>query len=651
VVNLKRREVVNLGGISILQQIGNIDFSIEGLLKGRKKNIGATRKLHDFIRKKKAFITNQSDSETSYEKLKAEENRVFRDFITELIFENHQEIKQLVKGDGQISIFTDEKKGSLFDEQIALLESENEKLAKVLLNIKETGRLPFSFDIDFMEVFLTKEDSGFDLVIGNPPYVRQEDILPAEDALELERLLKPENKVEKALISKAYKEMLSSKVFQTWPFLATKARTQIDGSIKTIDIYGKKVPGRSDLYVYFQLICPSLLNSKGTFCFIISNSWLDVEFGGFVQQFLLKHTRLHAIYDCNVRSFTASVNTIIYLHSAPINTNLTENQYKTFIPDGLEVRFIMNKTNYTEISYATLLIEQEHCRENTFRRNFRVIVKNSKELWDEGYDPEKHQYQSNKWGGKYLRAPELFYKIVDSGKLIPLNNCAEVFSVSWSRLGFNSEIILKKTLDLTNSEFVPVFKSPKDITKIKVSNDDTSNVLQISDLISNKIVFADLLWVDLRNDKHTCHYCSEPIAFTHNFHGINVKSVDSLHLCTFLNSSLCCFFIEILGRGNLGEGAIRILANDLGRNLPVLKNIAIGEDSVFWNRKQNDIFTEFGFTRFKPFRLQQPSPLPDRKELDDLIFDELGLTLEERNEVYWATAELVKQRLDKAGSR
>ena len=41
----------------------------------------------------------------------------------------------------------------------------------------------------------------------------------------------------------------------------------------------------------------------------------------------------------------------------------------------------------------------------------------------------------------------------------------------------------------------------------------------------------------------------------------------------------------------------------------------------------------------------------DRNALDDIIFDELELTQEERNEVYWSVAELVKQRLDKAASR
>lgn len=37
----------------------------------------------------------------------------------------------------------------------------------------------------------------------------------------------------------------------------------------------------------------------------------------------------------------------------------------------------------------------------------------------------------------------------------------------------------------------------------------------------------------------------------------------------------------------------------------------------------------------------QPYPLPDRKALDDVVFDALGLTEAERKEVYWAVCELV----------
>lgn len=47
-------------------------------------------------------------------------------------------------------------------------------------------------------------------------------------------------------------------------------------------------------------------------------------------------------------------------------------------------------------------------------------------------------------------------------------------------------------------------------------------------------------------------------------------------------------------------------------------------------------------------RAQEPKPLPDRQALDDIVFDVLGLTQEERKEVYWAVAELVQNRLSKA---
>ena len=42
--------------------------------------------------------------------------------------------------------------------------------------------------------------------------------------------------------------------------------------------------------------------------------------------------------------------------------------------------------------------------------------------------------------------------------------------------------------------------------------------------------------------------------------------------------------------------------------------------------------------------------LSDCRSLDDIVFDALDLTEEERKEVYWAVAELVKNRLEKARS-
>ena len=51
-----------------------------------------------------------------------------------------------------------------------------------------------------------------------------------------------------------------------------------------------------------------------------------------------------------------------------------------------------------------------------------------------------------------------------------------------------------------------------------------------------------------------------------------------------------------------------------------------------------------------PIAKQEPRPLPDRKALDDIVFDALGLSEDERKEVYRAVCQLVWERTSKARS-
>ncbi|MFN3472230.1 MAG: hypothetical protein ACK4ZR_06490, partial [Aquificaceae bacterium] len=122
-----------------------------------------------------------------------------------------------------------------------------------------------------------------------------------------------------------------------------------------------------------------------------------------------------------------------------------------------------------------------------------------------------------------------------------------------------------------------------------------------------------------------------------------------------LNSSLTILFIELDGKINLGQGALYLVPSDLKRVLILNpKFIDISKISKvpqeMFHREIHSIFTELGFDPNKPIRDQEPNPLPDRKALDDIVFDALGLAEEERKEVYWAVAELVKNRLEKARS-
>jgi len=123
-------------------------------------------------------------------------------------------------------------------------------------------------------------------------------------------------------------------------------------------------------------------------------------------------------------------------------------------------------------------------------------------------------------------------------------------------------------------------------------------------------------------------------------------TVDPKNIAHFLNSSVGNLFLELAGRVALGEGALKIQNYEY-------EEIMVLKISLKYPQEYNvfkSIFVELGFDPNKPIREQEPNPLPDRKALDDIVFDALGLTEEERKEVYFAVAELVQNRLKKAKS-
>ncbi len=120
-------------------------------------------------------------------------------------------------------------------------------------------------------------------------------------------------------------------------------------------------------------------------------------------------------------------------------------------------------------------------------------------------------------------------------------------------------------------------------------------------------------------------------------------------LCS-LNGTYNMINLELLGISNLGEGAIKLNPIYVKNSIILKPSKKLRLPSKFSNRKILSIFEEVGIDPSKPIRAQEPNPLPDRAELDNIIFDELGLTQDERREVYWSVCELVKQRIEKAKS-
>ena len=190
---------------------------------------------------------------------------------------------------------------------------------------------------------------GFDVVIGNPPYVRQEKI-------------------------KEFKPTLK----------------------KRYTCY----TGAADLYVYFYERGLQLLSPNGIHTFICSNSWLDVNYGAPLQKYLLNNTAGAVICHSEAeREFeSADINTIVSIlrNGTPdADSQIRFLTFKTFIGDpDIENRRERTRT-YTELAQAGT-------REN--------------------------RYTGDKWGGKYLRAPDIYWALLEKGKdkLVRLGDVAEI---------------------------------------------------------------------------------------------------------------------------------------------------------------------------------------------------------------------------------
>lgn len=195
----------------------------------------------------------------------------------------------------------------------------------------------FDWRVEFAEVF---KEGGFDIVLANPPYVRQE-LIPNKAALQRN--------------------------------------------------YPEAVVGRSDLYVYFYVRGLQLLKPEGMHVFVCSNSWLDVGFGGALQRYLLNNTHIIAIYDSAVeRQFaSADVNTIISI---------------------LKKR---TPRDEDETAFVRLNAPFEEALANPAKQ--RIIVRTTAQLRESGSD-ERGIYEGDKWGGKYLRAPDIFFTILQKGE-------------------------------------------------------------------------------------------------------------------------------------------------------------------------------------------------------------------------------------------
>ncbi|MHB8599923.1 MAG: Eco57I restriction-modification methylase domain-containing protein [Ktedonobacteraceae bacterium] len=667
-------------GDSLVQEVGDINMGHKQALSDLSQPFRV--RMNTLITDKRTYFHNHSDrNPRTKEDIEQEELQFFRDILDERIHTLDEDIQKhsrtIETQKSPEGIFGDKsaqakERDSIIREQQQLISEKERQLQsyrEAREKLKTPKDVPFVWDVAFYEV-CGSGNNGFDIVIGNPPYVRQE------------RIAAPV--IASYQSPGSYKSKLAHSIYRAFPdYFGYTA----GGRVR------RKIDARSDLYVYFYLLGLSLLNEKGSFCFITSNSWLDVGYGAGLQEFLLTNCRVKLILDNQLtRSFaSADVNTIIALFSAPAReTGANE-------LDNI-ARFVMLKVRFDQALEADLFkaIEQAQERKNDELDRYRVFPISQQALLEDGNRivveaeeaptsrrgrtgaasaliKEPQAVYGNKLGGKYLRAPDIYWTILEKGhdKLVRLGDIAEVrFGI---KTGANEFFYLDTAKILQwkiEDEFLqPVIKSPKECKSILIDPSTLKSRLFVCHkskaelkgthalayiewgeqqaFRKNPSVAGRAKWWDvgvrhepklgfnyLIDSTARTLYAPDGCYFSDNFQEIGIAEQHMLPLCVSLNSTVFQLMVNVAGRANFGDGLLKIQTYEVSDLLCV--------DPTTIHFTNQHLFSSASWDVLLPSNA--------RRNLDQPVFDALHLTQGERKAVYEEVANLVHLRLDKANS-
>ena len=294
-----------------------------------------------------------------------------------------------------------------------------------------------------------------DAVIGNPPYVRQEDIPRAKK--------KPKDGGPEA----GTKEFYSQRVAQ---------------------MANAKLSGRSDLHCYFWPHATTFLKPDGMLGFITSSQWLDVEYGFHLQRWLLQNFEILAVLESPVEPWfvgarvgTAvmiarrcddaakrAVNTVRFVQLRKPLNELVQDDGTTLgavlAADGLRDEIMQITEDVSHPRYRARLVNQGTLWREGVELG-RIMRGEDDDEADDGDQagPEPSgsvQSADEYFGGKwsiYLRAPDLWFELLSKfgDNFVPLGKLASVrFGVKSGKDGYFCpvDVTTKCLNDLTNPE-------------------------------------------------------------------------------------------------------------------------------------------------------------------------------------------------------
>ena len=485
-------------------------------------------------------------------------------------------------------------------------------------NLKVASR---NINLVVSDFFKVKPSTGIipkklNVIVTNPPYTRQEEM--------------------------EYKDQIRE-----------EALTYLDDS----KIY---IGAQAGIYAYFFTHSAKFLENKGRMGYITSTSWLEADFGKDLQKFFLNHFKILAIIAYQKRVFEkAAVNTVVVILEKADGKGLQEERENNL------ARFVKLKQPMKIENIIGFIESAEKDYDTT---DIKIVVKK-----------QKHLSEDTKWS-KYLNAPKVYFKLLENPKMTRLKEIAEI--KRGVTTGANPFFILDKEKSaqwgVEESYLKPCIKSTQEAICIDFEEKDVKyylltvhsdkqelrkrghfNVLSYIEygekegFNRRRTTENRKLWYDLGDlkpapllstlniwQRHLVLRNKADVLATHNLYEIRPKIKNADALLGILNSSLTELFMEIHGRGVLGEGALAIMVYEMA-NLPILNPKEISNAN---QDKMNSVLVKLIEAQRKNDKVTETEL---KRNLDKIVFNTLGLNSREEREIYEGLESLKQMRFQR----
>jgi len=271
-----------------------------------------------------------------------------------------------------------------------------------------------------------------DAVVGNPPYLRQEEIPRLKEVMQHP----PKDPDTLRAMQVQTKEYMADLAAQFWP--------------------GLRIPGRSDLHCYFWPVAAGMLKEGGYFGFLTSASWLDVEYGFALQAWVLQNFRLVAVIESVDEPWfeDARVKTAVTILQRCADAEKRDANLVKFVRLERPLAEILGRSGTEDEGARQKEAESfrrliERAKKDSHKDGIRIIVVPQRDLWKEGVkaaglvskgqagegageeslgeEGSLEAYGAGKWG-RFLRAPDFYFRLMREygDRFVKLGEIAEI---------------------------------------------------------------------------------------------------------------------------------------------------------------------------------------------------------------------------------